>query len=75
MRIALALGGTALSVRYAASDPMEYDLKKVQNARSGGEGAEIYRASDVAVEILGERRPARLVTAPLFDPDGARMRG
>jgi len=27
------------------------------------------------IEILGERRPARLVTAPLFDADGARMRG
>jgi dimethylglycine dehydrogenase len=29
----------------------------------------------VEIEILGERRPARLVTAPLFDADGARMRG
>ena len=30
---------------------------------------------DVEIEILGDRRPARLVTTPLFDPDGARMRG
>jgi dimethylglycine dehydrogenase len=29
----------------------------------------------VEIEILGERRPARLVTTPLFDADGARMRG
>ncbi len=29
----------------------------------------------VEIEILGERRPARLVTEPLFDADGARMRG
>ncbi|MFD0981312.1 GcvT family protein [Tropicimonas aquimaris] len=29
----------------------------------------------VEIEILGERRPARLYTEPLFDPDGARMRG
>ena len=29
----------------------------------------------VEIEILGDRRPARLVTKPLFDPDGARMRG
>ncbi len=29
----------------------------------------------VEIEILGERRPAVLVTAPLFDADGARMRG
>ena len=36
------------------------------------------RAEDglaVEIEILGDRRPARLVTTPLFDPDGARMRG
>ncbi len=29
----------------------------------------------VEIEILGERRPARLVTTPLFDADSARMRG
>ena len=36
------------------------------------------RAKDglaVEIEILGERRPARVTTAPLFDADGARMRG
>ncbi len=27
------------------------------------------------IEILGERRPARVRTAPLFDPEAARMRG
>ena len=27
------------------------------------------------VEILGERRKAALIHAPLFDPEGARMRG
>ncbi len=26
------------------------------------------------IEIIGDRRPARIVTAPLFDPEGARMR-
>ena len=30
---------------------------------------------DVEIEILGELRPARLFTTPLFDPDGQRMRG
>ncbi|MBD3663091.1 FAD-dependent oxidoreductase [Sulfitobacter sp. TSTF-M16] len=30
---------------------------------------------DVEIEILGQMRPARLITTPLFDPDGARMRG
>jgi dimethylglycine dehydrogenase len=30
---------------------------------------------EAEIEILGERRPARLTFAPLFDADGARMRG
>ncbi|WP_298862881.1 FAD-dependent oxidoreductase [uncultured Sulfitobacter sp.] len=29
----------------------------------------------VDIEILGQMRPARLITKPLFDSDGARMRG
>ena len=29
----------------------------------------------VEIEILGDRRPATLVMTPLFDVDGARMRG
>ena len=29
----------------------------------------------VDIEILGQMRPARLITQPLFDGDGARMRG
>ncbi|SFU07337.1 GcvT family protein [Sedimentitalea nanhaiensis] len=29
----------------------------------------------VHIEILGDKRPARLITQPLFDADGARMRG
>ncbi len=36
------------------------------------------RAADglqVEIEILGQMRPARLVTTPLFDADGTRMRG
>ncbi|WP_135507443.1 GcvT family protein [Roseovarius aestuariivivens] len=28
----------------------------------------------VEIEILGDRRPATLLTTPLFDPDGARLR-
>ncbi|MCE2518162.1 MAG: FAD-dependent oxidoreductase, partial [Alphaproteobacteria bacterium] len=30
---------------------------------------------EVEIEILGEMRPAKLITRPLFDDDGARMRG
>jgi dimethylglycine dehydrogenase len=29
----------------------------------------------VEIEILGQMRPARLITEPLFDPEGARLRG
>ncbi|SLN16584.1 GcvT family protein [Pseudooctadecabacter jejudonensis] len=29
----------------------------------------------VDIELLGDRRPATLITTPLFDPDGTRMRG
>jgi dimethylglycine dehydrogenase len=29
----------------------------------------------VEIEILGQMRPARVITAPLFDADGAQMRG
>ena len=29
----------------------------------------------VEIEILGQMRPAKLITTPLFDADGARMRG
>ena len=29
----------------------------------------------VEIEILGKMCPARLITTPLFDADGARMRG
>ncbi|WP_294621046.1 FAD-dependent oxidoreductase [uncultured Roseovarius sp.] len=30
---------------------------------------------EAQIEILGDMRPARLITQPLFDADGARMRG
>jgi dimethylglycine dehydrogenase len=29
----------------------------------------------VEIEILGQMRPARLITTPLFDPEAVRMRG
>ena len=36
---------------------------------------DVYReGGDYAVEILGQLRPAQLCPAPLYDPDGARMR-
>jgi dimethylglycine dehydrogenase len=35
----------------------------------------IEEGQDVEIEILGERRPARLYSEPLFDPKAERMRG
>jgi dimethylglycine dehydrogenase len=35
----------------------------------------IEEGREVGIEILGSMRPARLVTTPLFDADGSRMRG
>jgi dimethylglycine dehydrogenase len=32
-------------------------------------------AAPYKIEIIGERRPARMLTEPLFDPKGERMRG
>ena len=31
--------------------------------------------AEFEIEILGEMRPATLITEPLFDPQGERMRG
>ncbi len=61
--VLLAVAGAAAATRYAASDPMEYDLRKVQNARSGAESQSIYRATDIASAILGEYKNAMVVLA------------
>lgn len=47
----LAVAGTALAVRYVRSDPMEYDLAKVQNDRS--QRVELDRTWGVVNSILG----------------------
>jgi dimethylglycine dehydrogenase len=41
---------------------------------SAGELAERGEAGLFAVEIMGERRPARIALEPPFDPAGERMR-
>ncbi len=61
------LGGWA-TLKYAGSDPMEYDLRKVQNDPT--ESAEMYRASDAAVAILGEYKSAMVVLVD--EPNDAR---
>jgi dimethylglycine dehydrogenase len=45
-----------------------------QSVALGYLAIEQMKAQDLAIEILGNRRPATIVEQPLFDPDGARMR-
>ena len=61
--------GTYATVRYAKSDPMEYDLAKVQTEPT--ETGEMYRVSDVATAILGEYKSAMVVLCDR--PEQARM--
>ena len=74
-RLVVALGvvvgvlGTYATVRYAKSDPMEYDLGKVQN--DPAESGEMYRVSDAATAILGEYKSAMVVLCDR--PEEARM--
>ena len=48
-----------------ASVAMGYVPKQIADAADG----------DWQIELLGERLPAKLQLTPLFDPEGARMRG
>ncbi len=36
--------------------------------------AVVESGSDVEVSVIGERRPARVLTEPAYDPSGSRMR-
>lgn len=49
--VALALVGGALVVPYVRSDPMEYDMRKLQNDL--GQSAEMYRLAHLASNVLG----------------------
>jgi hypothetical protein len=65
---AVGIAGIVCAARYAARNPMEYDLTKIQNDRmSGGERR---RAWDVATSILGKFNDAMVVLAD--DPEDAR---
>ncbi len=72
-----------------ADEPIWHDEKVVGFVTSGGYAHYTQKSvalgflpvkliepgRDVEIEILGDRRPARLFTETLFDPDGSRMRG
>ena len=69
-------------------EPIFRDGECVGYVSSGGYGAHVRESialgyvrpeavepeAEYAIEILGEKRPARLHTTPLFDPQGSRMR-
>jgi predicted RND superfamily exporter protein len=63
---ALALGGAALAVmggfalrHYLRTDPLEYDMRRMQNDL--GNSSEMYRASKIAERILGAARDGSMV--------------
>ncbi|MBF9033582.1 FAD-dependent oxidoreductase [Rhodobacterales bacterium HKCCE2091] len=60
--------GFVTSGGYAHASETSVALGYVPRELAGSEGP-------WAVELLGERRTARILSAPLFDPEGERMRG
>lgn len=60
--------GWVTSGGYAHASGVSVALGYVEAAVAG-------ETDGFAIEIIGERRPARVQARPLFDPDGLRMRG
>ena len=58
---ALACVGVALAIPYVRSDPMEYDMRRLQNDL--GQGAEMYRLSHLAGGILGANLEGAMAVA------------
>lgn len=71
-----------------ANEPVFHGDRVVGWVTSGGYGhtvqqsialayvpAELAAETDFAVELMGDRRPARRLDEPLYDPQGLRMRG
>jgi predicted RND superfamily exporter protein len=56
---AMVIAGLYLGVRYVRSDPMEYDMRKLQNDL--GQASEIYRVSALARDILGANTESGMV--------------
>ncbi len=59
LAVLVAVGGVVAGVRYATTDPMEYDMRHVQNDRRGT--ADLHHAWAVATEILGGSQGAMVV--------------
>jgi predicted RND superfamily exporter protein len=59
--VALALAGLAIVVPYVRTDPMEYDMRRLQNDL--GQSSEMYRLSRAASEVLGANLEGAMVVA------------
>jgi hypothetical protein len=57
--LGFAIAGVVLGVRYVRSDPMEYNMRRLQNDLGGG--AEMYRVSKIAEQILGAKVESSMV--------------
>ncbi len=57
--VAMALVGAAAAARWVRSDPMEYDMRRMQNDLGGG--TELYRVSDLARDVLGANTEGGMV--------------
>jgi predicted RND superfamily exporter protein len=58
---ALACAGMAVAMPYVRSDPMEYDMRRLQNDL--GQSAEMYRLSHLAGSILGANLEGAMAVA------------
>ncbi|HEY3235229.1 MAG TPA: MMPL family transporter, partial [Polyangiaceae bacterium] len=56
---ALALAGAIALIPYIRSDPMEYNMRRMQNDLHGSR--EMYRASSIAADILGANMDSSMV--------------
>jgi hypothetical protein len=61
----VALAGSAFAIRYAKSDPMEYDMRRVQSDRSTT--ADLQRAWSVCNDVLGASQGGMVVVADTAD--------
>lgn len=62
---AVAFIGGACAIRYASSDPMEYDMRRVQSDRSAT--ADLQRAWSVCNDVLGASQGGMVVVADTAD--------
>jgi predicted RND superfamily exporter protein len=57
--VLVAIAGAAVATRYVRSDPMEYDMRRLQNDMGGGQ--EMYRVSGIAAGVLGAKLESAMV--------------